>query len=810
MIQYLVEMTVYDPATAGTKVLYYSTHGYASIPPGALLFQFDDGAFVQFDDGTFVEIAQYYIPRIAQPGNYEINMFASGKTSGSSQLGFGEVRLINVDGGLDHLLDYGFDGRSILFKQVTKTNDVIVLASCSMEQAEFTSKEIIIRIKDPQMAFNAPLQPVKYAGSNSLPNGIEGTDDIKGKPKPLTFGKVYNIAPVPVNTSKLIYQVHTSTVAIPAVYDKAVQLVRGTDYASQADMEANQPDPANFRAWPDGGCFRLGSQPVGQLTCDAAEGALASDRTVAQVGKRIATRAIPADTVNADDVSAVDLACSAEVGIYISDETTVIDALDQVFGSAGTWHGFDVDRIFRMQQLATPAGQPDLTLTEKHCLILDRVTSNDSGRGIPPHKVNLRYQRNYTVQTSDLGKLKHTAVDSYWDISEISYASPVTCMAYGNGFFVGISLAQTVVISPDGVDWTPVTLETSASLYGVAYGNGRFVIVGSSNASFASTDGVTWEPGTLPTQGSGVWSMVCAGNGIYLAVPNGTTSVVATSPDGILWTEQETPVPGNWSSIAFGHNMFVMTSYGSQNIVLTKDGSTWAQALAPTFLKSFATAFGNGIFVSADYEDNLVLTSSDGITWESHPLPTQELGLSGTWTNISFGDGLFMLTGGATNAWAMISSDGYAWEKVVYPGFIISLCFGDNRFIGMESAGGWMETYILGPSLVARERVPNRYRHGCSRKGKAPAVAGAERRQLDGCRGRCSSRSGPAACSIQDPPGRAEGPGKDPGGRQGDPGASSENSEPEIRVLRGQAIPGDRGGRQLGYRNRNTHAMGMI
>jgi hypothetical protein len=42
----------------------------------------------------------------------------------------------------------------------------------------------------------------------------------------------------------------------------------------------------------------------------------------------------------------------------------------------------------------------------------------------------------------------------------------------------------TILISPDGVDWTEQTLSTLDFLYGVTYGNGIFVVVGNRGAIF--------------------------------------------------------------------------------------------------------------------------------------------------------------------------------------------------------------------------------------------------------------------------------------------------------------------------------------
>ncbi len=216
-IIYTVDMTVYDSGIPGTTVLKYATDG-------------------------IVVSGNYYEPRIKQPGNFKQIMFKEGSTGGESEVGYGEVVLINIDGGLDSLIDYGFSGRQIVIKAILSSGTYTLLTG-TMEQPTATWEEISIRIKDRQTELDVPIQPTKYAGNNVLPAGLEGTADIKGKPKPLLFGKCRNITPVLVNTSKLIYQVNDGSIlSLDAmVYDMGVELTKGPDYVSESDMLNNSP-----------------------------------------------------------------------------------------------------------------------------------------------------------------------------------------------------------------------------------------------------------------------------------------------------------------------------------------------------------------------------------------------------------------------------------------------------------------------------------------------------------------------------------------------------------------------------------------
>ena len=51
-------------------------------------------------------------------------------------------------------------------------------------------------------------------------------------------------------------------------------------------------------------------------------------------------------------------------------------------------------------------------------------------------------------------------------------------VTYGNGIFVAVGDAGTILTSADGITWTSGTSGTNSNLYGVAYGNEQFVAVG--------------------------------------------------------------------------------------------------------------------------------------------------------------------------------------------------------------------------------------------------------------------------------------------------------------------------------------------
>ena len=389
---WLAHLTVYDPALPGNRTLYFSSQGFTagSTPPS----------------GGVAHTA--YEPRIKQPAVLRRDCFDKGTTGGESRVGYGALELVNLDGGLDYLADLGIDGQpiSLIFGSMSRKGAPVwetVLVG-TVEQPAIGWSSVTLRLRERQAEFAKPLSAATFAGTNALPAGLEGVDDIKGNTKPVCFGKVFNISPPLVNTSRLIYQVNNGGVqSVDAVYDRGLALTKGADYSSQADMETTAPSASNFRCWPAGGYFRLGSSPTGIITADVTQGANAAARTTAQLLKQVAlSMGIVAGDINATDVTSLDTANAGEVGYWTDESTNANNAMDDLANSVGAWWGFDRLGKLRMQRLEAPSGTPAVYLQPADIVRIDRVANNDAGRGIPAWKVTLGYKKFSTVQPNDL------------------------------------------------------------------------------------------------------------------------------------------------------------------------------------------------------------------------------------------------------------------------------------------------------------------------------------------------------------------------------------------------------------------------
>jgi len=394
---YLAEITAYDAALPGVVTLRYSSGtGYAHpSAPG------------------------FYDPRILQPATIQRTAFAEGTTTGAVATGYGALVLTNPDGVLDAIADYGLDGRAIRILLGAATGPYSGFAELfvgTMEQPRLTTAAVEILLRDRLFELDQPVQAARYGGTNALPAGVDGGDDIKGRPVPRVFGVVRGVAPVLVNTARLIYQIGAGTVASVAVYDSGVLLTAGATYADLAAMQATAPAAGQYRllSAAAGSYVRLGATAGGTVTADVTQGANAAARTAAQIMQALATGpgGIAGGDVVAGDMTALDAAASAPLGLWIETETTVRQAMTVVAQSVGAWFGFDRLGKLRMRQLIAPSGAPAGTFrrlnrtavadaTVADIAEVERITTQDRGAGVPAWRVRLQYRRRHTVQSPD-------------------------------------------------------------------------------------------------------------------------------------------------------------------------------------------------------------------------------------------------------------------------------------------------------------------------------------------------------------------------------------------------------------------------
>jgi len=357
----------------------------------------------------------FYAPRLKQAASLRTDMFADRTTAGRNRPGYGEAKLDNLDGELDGLDDaYAFDGRRLTIRLGEEggiyPTDFPITFTATIESVELTADALIFVFRDRLTELDKPLVTEAYLGNNALPAGLEGLADIAGNQKPRGYGTVKNMTPVLVNTARLIHETGPCA-SVTAVYDKGVALTKGADYTSQSQMESTAPTSGQFRAWPAGGYFRLGSSPVGKITADVTYSSTIT--SAAKIAEQIALAAgVASGDITAADITALHADNSAPIGLAVTDSETAVACLDRVLGSVGAWYGFDALGKLRMGRLELPAGTPAVVFDQDRIISLSRDTSNDPWKGQPVWRVSLTYDVNETPQNdSDLGGDKTSPTD---------------------------------------------------------------------------------------------------------------------------------------------------------------------------------------------------------------------------------------------------------------------------------------------------------------------------------------------------------------------------------------------------------------
>lgn len=353
---------------------------------------------------------KHYKPVISDPGFLRVELFGANSTMGASEVAYGEARVINANADLDGWLDYGFDGRAITIKRLAGPDaaysDAVTVLKGTVQSLDAPGDawtELSLRLYDRRLEIDKTLQSNRYAGTTtSAGPTAEGTADLKDQPKPLNYGKTFNVPAVAANPFDLIYQVHDGAVDAIAAYDSGVALTLGSDHADITALQGATIVPGKYDTCLAEGLFRLGGAPFGMVTADVTEGATEADNYAGAVAQRILEKMGLADSSDFDGSTfdALDADAPYEIGIFIDDERTALSALVSVLGSVGAWLAPDNLGVFKTGRLEAPAGS--VGTIKMRGALADKVSilrSGDTDGGLPPWRVVLSYKPVWRTQS---------------------------------------------------------------------------------------------------------------------------------------------------------------------------------------------------------------------------------------------------------------------------------------------------------------------------------------------------------------------------------------------------------------------------
>ncbi len=267
---------------------------------------------------------------------------------------------------------------------------------------------------------------------------------------------------------------------------------------------------------------------------------------------------------------------------------------------------------------------------------------------------------------------------------------------YGQGGVYSVSLAATNAFGTDSTQQQiTVSLPTSpcspwewdapvaSPVNAATYGNGQWVAVGNSGWIGTSPDGVTWTQQTSPVT-TKLLDVIWTGSQ-YMAV--GFAGTILTSPDGVTWQAS--------NSISGVYDLYSVVWSGSQYLLVgrlpsttrsyvwtSSDGHVWAQRLYGPDTTYLHPIWSGTLFVLLDNKGN-VSTSPTGANWT-----TQNISASGL-NEVAWSGTEYLITQWTT---VYTSPDAVTWTPHSITPSLSHVIWAGNRFI---AAGGTGTTQIF-------------------------------------------------------------------------------------------------------------------
>ena len=183
------------------------------------------------------------------------------------------------------------------------------------------------------------------------------------------------------------------------------------------------------------------------------------------------------------------------------------------------------------------------------------------------------------------------------------------------------------------------------------------IAVGSGIAT--SPDGITWTERTHPIVNS--VNGIAWNGSLWVAVGGYSGTAIATSPDGITWTARTSPFEGFGTTcwdVAWNGSLWVAVGSGIAPIATSPDGITWTSRTSPITSAVKGVAWNGSLWVAVGFGTFTVATSPDGITWTGRTATFPNGGRNVAWNGslwVAVGESIDPDSGIAT------SPDGITW-----------------------------------------------------------------------------------------------------------------------------------------------------
>lgn len=343
--------------------------------------------------------SQPFFGTLTQPLNFQRSI-RGGDTIGHFTSSGGTIEIANADGFYDFLIQsYVVDGRDVTVKVGVEGDPYSTFFTIFAGTASDWSIEedaVRIEITDHAYKLQVPAQSATYLGTGDL----EGGADLTGKRVPWALGYVFDAVPPLVIPNELLYEVG-DIAAVAAVYDRAVALTFGADFATVALLRAAVVIAGRYSTCVADGYVKLGSTPSGTITADLI-GTVVTASTIVQEVLQTATALTYPDDYYLPAFTAVEVQQPAQLGYWIGpdQDVTVETLIAEVMGWVGGWGGFRRNGKFEVRIFDAPLATPAARFKRIDILDIKRGKL-PSTLTPPPWRFRVGYQKNENV-TSDL------------------------------------------------------------------------------------------------------------------------------------------------------------------------------------------------------------------------------------------------------------------------------------------------------------------------------------------------------------------------------------------------------------------------
>lgn len=261
---------------------------------------------------------------------------------------------------------------------------------------------------------------------------------------------------------------------------------------------------------------------------------------------------------------------------------------------------------------------------------------------------------------------------------------PATVIGDGNGTIIATGGSTNVVkrSTDGGMTFTNATLPSTTGWLSVGYGAGTFVAVGDNGAGARSTDGgATWSSVSLgaseffydvATDGAGTWVAVAIGTvgGIRLAY---------STDDGLTWNTDSLGTSALVWSAAYSQDLGIFVIGGTGGYIATSpDGITFTQRTAANGSHSYDRhniACGDGKIIMIDNNSTGGAISTDGINFSSISIG------GGTNNAITYADGMFLTVSAGASSNHRFSYDGTNWFGITFGTTFRDVYYENGQFV---------------------------------------------------------------------------------------------------------------------------------